>query len=384
MTKSRIAVLIDWYLPGTSAGGPVRSVYSLVNLLKDYFDFYIITSNHDLGSNEPYKDVEHDQIFLNKDIHYYYFSPPRLTQKNMCALLKEINPHVVYLNSFWSYPFSIGVVRLKNSGALKAPVLLAPRGMLGSGALKIKPFKKKVFLTLARLANLYRHVHFHATQSHEKQDIERQLGPLPVSIAPNLNSTQPVKNKSVKKINTLKLFYLSRISPVKNLHFALKVLHQIPPQYEVQYDIFGNLEDLDYWNDCLKSISTLPGNVTVQHKGTLEFDKIRETISDYHCLFIPTFNENYGHSIVESLLCGCPAIISDQTPWNDLEAAGAGYAFTLREKKSFVNAIISFAQMSQEEFMERSEAAGRYIAGKTDPGQNIMQYKNLFNERIKN
>ena len=67
-----------------------------------------------------------------------------------------------------------------------------------------------------------------------------------------------------------------------------------------------------------------------------------------------------------------------------LEAVGAGYAFPLREKSPFVNAIASFAFMSHEEFMERSESAGRYISGKINPGQIIMQYKNLFNERLKN
>src|SRR5687768_10795025 len=98
--RRKIAVLIDWYLPGTRAGGPVRSVFSLLQVLKDRFDFYVITKNTDLGSDEPYNSITPDKLFLKEGVHYYYFSKAKLGQRTMQQLLTEIRPSLIYLNSF--------------------------------------------------------------------------------------------------------------------------------------------------------------------------------------------------------------------------------------------------------------------------------------------
>jgi glycosyltransferase involved in cell wall biosynthesis len=384
MQKPKIAVLIDWYLPGTKAGGPVRSVYSLVNLLKEEFDFYIITTNLDLGSGIPYAGIEPDTLFTKQDIHYYYFSASKLSSKNVLKVLQEINPRLIYLNSFWSVNFSINIVRLVNRNLISQPVLLAPRGMLGKGALSIKAFKKQVYLGMAKFFGWYGRVKFHATQAQETGDIKRQFKNAEIEIAPNINSLSPGINVSKKIKGTLRLFFLSRISPVKNLNFALEVLASITSDYVIDYHIYGNKEDQHYWKLCEKTIDKLPPHISVSYRGELAFDKIQETISNYHCLFMPTLNENYGHSIVESLLCGCPVIISDQTPWSDLQAFNAGYAISLAHKDAFINAVIQMAEMGDTEFEKKSQAATSFIINKTNLPLIINQYKKLFNDCIQN
>ncbi len=101
-------------------------------------------------------------------------------------------------------------------------------------------------------------------------------------------------------------------------------------------------------------------------------------------MFLPTLNENFGHSIVESLLSGCPAIISDQTPWSDLEKNNAGYSIPLNSKEKFLQAIVAMAKLNQEEFSQKSNAANSYISNKIEVEKSINLYKNLFNEFIKN
>ena len=41
--KPKILILTDWYLPGTNAGGPVRSIANMIAHLKNEFLFKIIT-----------------------------------------------------------------------------------------------------------------------------------------------------------------------------------------------------------------------------------------------------------------------------------------------------------------------------------------------------
>ncbi len=375
---------MDWYLPGTKAGGPVRSVYSLMNLLQHDFEFYLITTNQDLGSRARYENITPDRFFTSGNIHYYYFSRAGLNPAQVLKVLQEVNPDLVYLNSFWSFHFSISLVRFKKNGLLPVPVLLAPRGMLGKGALGLKAFKKRLFLFFARLSGLYKTLAFHASQQQEEKDILSKFPDARIYVAPNVNAAGVVENKSVKTAGHLKLFFLSRIARVKNLHMALELLQTIPAEYTVSYDIFGNIESAEYWEECKQLIQKLPANITVTHKGELPFHTVQATVCNYHALFLPTLNENFGHSIVESLLCGCPAIISDQTPWNDLETNNAGFAIALADRTKFKEAIIYMAQLNAAEFSQKSKAAIEYIRNRINLQAVQQQYKNLFNDCIQN
>jgi glycosyltransferase involved in cell wall biosynthesis len=382
LIKPKIAVLIDWYLPGTKAGGPVRSVHSLLKLLSGIYDFYVITLNRDLGSNTPYPDIIPNELFHNEGISYYYFSPEKVHSARMLDLIREINPGLIYLNSFWSFRFSIDLVRLKSSGKIKAPVLLAPRGMLGKGALGLKPLKKRTFLAVAKLFGWYKHVTFHATQEQEKKDILREYPRAVILTAPNLNSASAAGNNSSKLPGEIRLFFLSRISEVKNLHYALEILKDVPPEFSVIYDIYGNNENHEYWNRCSHLIEKLPPNVKVSLKGELPFNEVQEVIGRYHALLLPTLNENYGHSIVESLLSGCPVIISDQTPWTDVQDHGAGYALPLQDKQAFLRAIMELAGQNDQDFSLRSKAAINYISEKINLQEILLQYKQMFHACI--
>lgn len=384
MSKIKIAVLIDWYLPGTKAGGPVRSVYSLVNLLKDEFDFYIITTDTDLGANAPYPDISADTLIEKDGVHYYYFSRRKLYRQNMLTLLNTIDPALIYLNSFWSWHFSIEIVRMRHKGLLTKPVLLAPRGMLGRGALGLKSWKKRFFLTLAKRFNWYGSIFFQATQQQEERDIAAEFRQAKILITPNINSSPAVENKSVKQSGHLNLFFLSRISEVKNLHFALELLKDVPASCSIDYQIFGNIENVDYWERCKGIIAQLPTHVTVEYKGELPFHQVQKNLSLCQALLMPTLNENYGHSIVESLLTGCPVIISDQTPWTDVADADAGYSLSLSDRKGFVDAICTLASLDQAAFSEKSKSANLYISQKINLGQARSQYKQLFHDTIKN
>ena len=373
-----------WYLPGTKAGGPVRSVYSLISLLKNDYVFYIITTNKDLGSTESYAAITPDKLTINENINYYYFSNEKINSTNILLLINDVKPDLIYLNSFWSFTFSINIIRLKNKRLINTPLLLAPRGMLGKGALSLKSFKKTIYLISAKIFGWYKNVRFHATNKQEEEDIKLRFSSAKVTIATNLNSGVVMKNHTAKTVNSVNLFFLSRIAEVKNLHFALEVLKDIPAQINVNYDIYGNLEDKNYWARCSELILQLPKNVTVTYKKELAFNDVQKTISNYHCLFLPTLNENFGHSIVESLLCGCPVIISDQTPWINLEKNNVGFAISLSNKVGFLNAVIEMAKLNQQEFSEKSNAANNYISQKIEVEKNINLYKNLFNESIKN
>lgn len=362
----------------------MRSLYSLIQLLHEEVDFFLVTGNTDLGETDAYQGIQANTWVQNETYRCFYFDRNNINTASLLKTISDVNPDLIYLNSFWSYNFSIRLVRLKKANRIQAPILLAPRGMLSSGAMGLKSRKKSAFIKLGKMLGWYKHIHFQATQEIEQQEILRQFPSSRVSIAPNVNAGVCQKNESVKQADVLKLFYLSRIARVKNLHLALACLVEIPPLYSITYTIYGNLEDEVYWESCQQLISELPAHIKVVYAGELPFTSVQKTLIEQHVLFLPTLNENFGHSIVESLLCGCPVIISDQTPWNDLKTYNAGHALSLQDKKAFQSAIEVYAGMSQEEFLASSLAANNYISSKIDLSGIKKQYRQMFDERTKN
>lgn len=381
MKKKNIVVLIDWYLPGNKAGGPVKSVYSMLSLLRDDYNFSVITTNHDLGSLKPYPNIKSDVWTSYDGIPVYYFSKEALKSKKLIEVINGLNPDIVYLNSFWSYYFSLLPLRAEKAGKLKCDLVLAPRGMLGNGALSIKPLKKKIFLSLLKFVNLHAKVVFHATTRDEEKEIKSFFKKANVRIASNINSTPILKNKIItKQPGSIKFFYLSRIARVKNLYYALQALLEIPSNVDVEYDIYGSLEDKIYWHECEKIIKQLPSSVKVNYKGELSFEEVQSIISKYHFLLLPTLNENFGHSIAETLRSACPVIISNNTPWNGVNSAKCGYAIDLKEKNKFIKAINEAIQLNEAEYASMSQNCINFMEQHTDFEKDRNAYKKLFNQ----
>ena len=187
------------------------------------------------------------------------------------------------------------------------------------GAFK-KKYKKVPYIAVLKTLGLLKNVHYQSTSDEETTAIYKILGAAKdhIHYLSNIPSVPAEKFAyEDKHPGTAKIVFLSRIHPKKNLLQALKYLHDI--KGTVKFDIYGPLEDVGYWEMCQREIAQLPGNVTVEYCGLVAHDQVHKVFSRYDAFLFPTFSENYGHVIIEALISGCPAIISDQTPWQDLQ-----------------------------------------------------------------
>lgn len=123
----------------------------------------------------------------------------------------------------------------------------------------------------------------------------------------------------------------------------------------------------------------MPTNITLSYKGILKPFEISSTIGKYHVLLLPTQNENYGHIIVETLQHGRPIIISDQTPWRNLENESVGFDITLTDKQKFIEAIEKLSELNQAEFNTITTKCVSYINAKLNVEDIKKQYIKLFN-----
>ena len=67
----------------------------------------------------------------------------------------------------------------------------------------------------------------------------------------------------------------------------------------------------------------------ITYSGATSHKGLREVFQNTHFLLMPTLHENYGHAIVESWGFGRPILLSDNTPWSDLQKLGLGYSTAL-------------------------------------------------------
>ena len=374
--KKKILIFVDWFLPGYKAGGPIRSISNLIDHLADEFEFYIVTSDRDLGDQVPYENVLINDWIEKSKYHVIYLSKVNLTRLYYKKLYKEISPDFVYINSLFSFSFAILPIRSLSS--FNPKIYLSPRGMLGEKSLEIKPLKKKVFLFLATTIKFYDNISWIASNEIEKQQLISNFGNnLKLYVAPNLAIKQLNSQNSFlhKNKGVLKLIYVCRISPIKNIDFLIGLLNHL--KGNVLLTIAGPIEDKVYWEKCLDKINSLNSNVAVEHLGEMSPSDIHLLFNSHHCFISSSLNENYGHSIVEALSFSCPVIISEHTPWRQLEDSYAGFSLELNDVE-FIEKIQFFIDMNNQMFLKYRQGAFEYFKKKIDLDTFSDKFREIF------
>ena len=348
--------------------------------LKDAFNFYIITGNKDLFSTEPHKNIKSNEwnVLANGE-HVFYFSDERFSWKNLAALLRDTPYDGIYLNSFFSKRFTIYPLLLKKLNRINKPVVIAPRGMLSKGALHLKSNKKNAFIGLAKLFSLYKNLTWHATSAQEEGEIKNIFGAnQPIYKISNL-TLPPLQTRTdySKQVGEVRICCIARISKVKNILFSLVTLQHVH-KGNVVFDLYGPAEEEDYYRECKEYAAILSENITVSFKGDLQGNEVEQALKKYHLFFLPTLNENFGHAIVEAMLNGCIPLISNTTPWRNLQTQNIGWDISLNEMQVFTSAINEVLQMNQPEFETKSKAVQQYALTHCMDVANIEAYKKLF------
>ena len=133
---------MDYYLPAYKAGGPVRSISNMVDMLAGEFDFYIVARDRDCDGTQSFPGIETERWLERDGYHVRYVRGPGSLRQSF----RGVSFDLVYLNSFFS-SFAITTLALRQLGQMRrTPVLLAPRGELSAGALGLKKTKKRLIV----------------------------------------------------------------------------------------------------------------------------------------------------------------------------------------------------------------------------------------------
>ena len=284
----------------------------------------VVSSDTDWGERKPLA-IESDTWVDRSESRVWYVKGNSLRSlRRALRSAKASTPDIVYANSFFNPRYSILPVLLTRFGHFGgARVIVAPRGEFGAAARHYKSRKKNIFVQVARMSGLYRHVIWHASSDDEANDVRRAFPQSRIVVRPNESALpwQALRSDTLPN-DTVRLIFISRISEIKGVTILLAALQDI--DYSVRLDIYGSAHDPAYLARCEAIASDLPANVEVIFHGSTDNSQVRPLFSTADAFFLPTEQENFGHAIAESLSAGCPVFVADVTPWTDVIHSGGG------------------------------------------------------------
>jgi hypothetical protein len=365
-----IVFVFDHFYPDYSAGGPVTSLANLASLLEPC-NVKILTSASYYSTGKKFENIPlNEWTKQNKFTTWYADSSESITR----AIDTLAAGSLVYLNGIFSQKFFRSV--LNQARSRKLDVVVTPRGMLQRGALRDKSLKKFIYLYFLKFSGALKGVRWHATDEEERSDIRKWFGQhTEVDVIPNVPRLPMQSNTVLRKdAGNLKLVCFSLISRKKNIGFLINLMASGKPA-GVTLDIIGPVKDADYWKECQDPLKRCNG--AVNYLGDADPAQVNDVLSRYHVFVLPTHGENFGHAIMESMSTFRPVLISEHTPWKDVEPLHGGFSIPLVTSQ-WEEKLKEARDWSQQEFDKACLGAMDYFRKKINMSGLRSMYLSLF------
>lgn len=370
-----VLIITGRYLPGYKDGGPVRSILNLTDWLGDEADFRIMCLDRDHGDDKRYPDIrlsEWNQVGKAKVWYVRNFDEIMIEK-----LASEAD--VIYCCGPYS-DYAIMTMKLKKSGRIKAPLVIASMGSFSPDAYAIKGYKKKLFIAAMKMLKMFDDVTWSVTSKREEAELKAVIGgSAKCVIASDLSRKGVTAHKGVKQNKALSIVFISRISRKKNLKVIPDILEKMDSSLNISIDIYGVAEDMEYLNECLAKFRRLPDNIKWEYRGELDSADVPKTFAKYDVFLFPTLGENYGHVIAESMAAGCVPVISNRTPWMDLDENGCGRVCRLEQLDTFSKALEELANVDSGSFIGYRGNCYSYIESVNKESLKNSGYRKFIN-----
>lgn len=245
------------------------------------------------------------------------------------------------------------------------------RGMANKNILVHKKILKIIYLKILELLILIKNSSLVCTSNYEALSCKYMFSRKFIyEIIYNKVNKKYIKNKFYKikkKEKELNILFLSNITWKKNFDYVYKIL--VGLDFKVNLSIYGTcFKNKSYFNGLCKKLQK---KHNVIYFGAYKQKNIDNIFRKSHLLFLPTIDENFGHTIVETLFHYRPCLISNNTPWNDLHFYNAGLAVPLEFSETYSNYLRYIYLMNQKKYNQMCLLSFNYINQKINKNKNF-------------
>lgn len=263
-------------------------------------------------------------------------------------------PAVVHVHGLWT-PFEWrACAYARRSGV---PLVMSPHGMLEPWALRHKRLKKWLAWRLYQRRWLARADLLVVNSWNEYRTVRSMGLKGPVAVIENGVDTSDFDQAAVRDDRRKCVLFLSRLSPVKGVLDLLGAWSRLPTDHGYELRLYGPA-DPGYAEQIDAAIERLALGTSVKLKGPVFGTEKWQAYRNADVFVLPSYSENFGIVVAESLLAGLPVITTKATPWECLEAERLGWLVE-NDPGQLAEALRQAMQLSDS---QREQMRGRAAA----------------------
>ncbi len=318
----RLLMIAAGYKPSWVYGGPTISISTLSEALAaNGLNVTVMTTNANGRNDFEYPSGTCKSI-EGVEVRYYrrwYGDPMSISPAHTWALIRNIRKYdLVHINGWWNWVAMLSLLICKITGT---PHVLTTRGALSEYTFQTKRtgwVKNTMHHLLFK--RMLAHTLLHVTSEEEALKFKRVLPETTVVVLPNIIQLPQVQYHQANVDMPLKLLFLGRIDPVKNLEMLVEALNQVNFRYILTIVGDGKSEYVESVLAKAKDVSA------IQWVGPVYDDRKNQYLADADALVLVSHSENFGNVVIEAMAQSTPVLLSRNVGLSEwVEQNGLGW-----------------------------------------------------------
>lgn len=315
-------------------GGATRAVLLMEQALREQGVAVEIAATNDDGPGRRHGKPCGQPLAEDGGTHWYFpkaaefYKPSPAFARWIAGAVRGYD--LLHLHALFSFTTAAAARAARRAGV---PYVVEPIGTLNRyGLTQRRPWLKQLSLALVEAPVLRHAAAIRFTSALEAEEARatgiawRREAVIPLGVEPGAFDPLP---RQAPPPGALRLLFLSRLDPKKNLEGLLGALAALAPEHPQLYLTIAGSGEPGYVASLKARATALGLDGRVVWTGHIEGVRKTEALRAADVFVLPSFSENFGIAAAEALAAGLPCVLGHGVALSaEVVQAGAGLAVT--------------------------------------------------------